>query len=144
MVGQSKKSTKRSAASFRPPEVTLFLDRSLGRLTVAEVLRAAGATVAVHDDHFPQDAPDGLWLAEAGRQGWIVLTKDRRIRYRRNELMAAQEAGVRLFVLTAGQLTGAEVGTAFAGALESIYRLAAEEPAPFVARVNRNGVVSLY
>jgi hypothetical protein len=73
-----------------------------------------------------------------------VLTKDRRIRYRSNELTAAQESGVRLFVLTAGQLTGAEVGATFVAALETIYRLSAEEPAPFVARISRNGAVALY
>jgi PIN like domain len=47
----------------------------------AGALRVAGAQIEVHDDHFPQDAPDELWLPEVGRRGWAVLTKDDRIRY---------------------------------------------------------------
>ena len=38
-------------------EPVFFIDRSLGRRHVAQALRAAGAVVEIHDDHFPQDAP---------------------------------------------------------------------------------------
>jgi hypothetical protein len=31
--------------------------------------------VEIHDDHFPSDAKDEVWLAEVGIRGWIVLTK---------------------------------------------------------------------
>jgi hypothetical protein len=58
--------------------VTFFLDRSLGKEIVAQALRAAGADVEIHDDHFPPDAKDEDWLTEVGSLGWIVLTKDRR------------------------------------------------------------------
>jgi hypothetical protein len=36
-----------------PPEPVFFVDRSLGSVDVPAGLRAAGATVEVHDDHFP-------------------------------------------------------------------------------------------
>ena len=49
---------------------------------MASVLRAAGLYVEVHDDHFAQDAPDSEWLAAVGRNNWIVITRDERIRYR--------------------------------------------------------------
>jgi len=58
----------------------LFLDRSLGRRQVAEALRNAGARIEIHDDHFGPETTDEDWLREAGRRGWIVLTKDARIR----------------------------------------------------------------
>ena len=63
------KSKKRSDANSapKPPESpTFFLDRSLGRKTVAEALRAAGAKVEMHDDHFAQDATDETWLKTVG------------------------------------------------------------------------------
>lgn len=53
-----------SAASFsrrdsgRLASLTFFLDYQMGRYVVAEALRAAGARVEVHIDHFPQNAPD--------------------------------------------------------------------------------------
>lgn len=77
-------SKKRSAASSpsRPPEpLTYFLDRSLGRFKLATALRQAGLRVEVHDDYFQQDATDEEWLAGVGQRGWIVLTKDEKIRY---------------------------------------------------------------
>jgi len=76
------------------------VDRSLGRHTVARALRAAGALVEVHDDHFAQNAPDEVWLPEVGRRDWAVLTKDERIRYRDAETNAAIAAGVALFIFT--------------------------------------------
>lgn len=48
----------------------------------------------MHDDHFPPGAKDEDWLAQVGERGWIVLTKDRRIRYRHVEWLALMKAGV--------------------------------------------------
>ncbi len=74
--------------SLPPDEPTFLIDRSLGSRDVPEALRAAGALVEVHDDHFAQDAEDAVWLPAVGAQGWIVLTKDIRIRRHPLELSA--------------------------------------------------------
>ena len=42
----------------------------------------------IHDDHFAPDTPDTVWLAEVGARGWVVLTKDSRIRRHPLELQA--------------------------------------------------------
>ena len=47
---------------------------------VAEALRAHGERVVVHDEYFAADAPDVQWLRQVGEKGWVVLTKDARIR----------------------------------------------------------------
>jgi predicted nuclease of predicted toxin-antitoxin system len=92
-----------------------------GRRIIPDALRGAGEDVRVHDDLFPQDAKDEIWLAEAGRHGWIVLTKDKNIRYRAVELQALIAADVRAFVLTArGNLTGSEVGQIYVKALPAM------------------------
>jgi len=36
---------------------------------VATALRDAGATVEIHDDHFPPDALDETWLHAVGHRG---------------------------------------------------------------------------
>jgi uncharacterized protein with PIN domain len=116
MAARAKRSKRPSVASSgsKPPELLVFfLDRSLGRKIVAQALRAAGATVEVHDDHYAPDAKDEDWLVEVGRRGWIVLTKDDRIRYRATERMALMSAKVRTFVLTSSQLQGSEMAAAF-------------------------------
>lgn len=110
---------------------------------MAEALRQAGITVEMHDDHFPQAATDVEWLREVGRRGWIVLTRDTRIRYRSLERMALMQAGVRAFVLVAGNLSGPEMATAFVTALPAIRRFVARYQPPFIARVTRRGTVSL-
>lgn len=71
-----------------------------------EALRSAGYNVIAHDQLFTQDTADEVWLAEAGRQGWIVITADRRIRYRRDERDIFKAHGVRAVFLTSGNMTG--------------------------------------
>lgn len=137
---------KPSAASSKkqPPEpLVLFVDRSLGKKVVAGALRQAGAQVEIHDDHFAPDALDEVWLREAGQRGWVVLTKDRGIRYRAPALAAIRLAGVRVFVLTAGDLQGLEMGAIFVRALSRIVRVAGSRPAPFIAKVTKSGAVTV-
>lgn len=99
-----------------------FIDRSLGRKQVAQALREAGATVEVHDDHFPQATPDVDWLAEVGRRGWVVLSKDERIRRNRIERTALEAARVRAFFLTQQDITGQEMAELFSSALPGMTR----------------------
>jgi hypothetical protein len=114
-----------------PEPLVFFVDRSLGRKVIPNALREANERVKTHDELFAQDTPDETWLKEAGRQGWIVLTKDTRIRYHANEIAALLNSQVRAFVLTArGDLTGAEMAAIFIKALPAFKRMAGEIPAP--------------
>jgi len=119
------------------------LDRSLGRLKVAAALRDAGATIEIHDDRFPPDAPDELWLREAGKKGWVVLTKDKNIRFHSREKMALVSHDVQAFVLTAGALNGDEMAEIFVGALEKITTVISKNKSGFVATISRGGAIRL-
>jgi PIN like domain len=99
--------------------------------------------VEVHDDHFPQDAPDELWLPEVGRRGWAVLTKDDRIRYRQAETTAASAAGVALFIFTGKGMRGTAIADALVQALPAMAELLEKRRRPFVAKVSRVGAVTL-
>lgn len=145
MAARAKRSKRPSAASSgsKPPEpLVFFIDRSLGKKIVAQALRQIGETVEIHDDHFAPDAKDEDWLSEVGRRGWVVLTKDDRIRYRVTERTALTSAKVRAFVLTSSQLQGAEMAAAFVNALPRIKRLITNHAPPFIGRVSRSGNVS--
>ena len=103
-----KRSGTRSVANSnaRPLEpLVFFLDESLDSATVATALRDAGAVVERATERFPRGTPDEAWLASAGRNRWVVLTRDQRIRYRQLELLALREARVRAFVFTGGNVT---------------------------------------
>lgn len=105
-------------------EPIFFLDRSLGKFVVARALREAGATVEIHDDHFPPDAKDEEWILEVGQRGWIVLTKDRQIRNRTLEVAAVAASGVQLFALTAAGVPASEMAAMLVRSLSKIKRVA--------------------
>jgi hypothetical protein len=65
-----------------------------------------------------------IWLPVIGQRGWIVLTKDDRVRYRHHEREALLDAGVRSFVLTSRNLTGDEMAAIFVKFLPRMQRVA--------------------
>ncbi|HZV49711.1 MAG TPA: hypothetical protein VFD49_08085 [Candidatus Dormibacteraeota bacterium] len=89
----------RSRQPLEPPG--FFVDRSLGRYLVPDGLRQAGFVVhtmaSVYGPGAEERVADEVWLERAGREGWVVLTKDERIRRRAPELSAVKAYGVRVF-----------------------------------------------
>ncbi len=131
-----------SAASSlsRPPEpLTLFLDESLDSESIALALAAAGASVERLTRHFPKGTDDRTWLSLAGSKAWVVLTRDKRIRYRRLERLALQAAQVRAFVFIGGNVTLSETASILAGAVPRIRRICTQEPGPFIFHIGVAG-----
>jgi predicted nuclease of predicted toxin-antitoxin system len=144
MAEEDSISKKRSAANWlstlhNPP--AFFLDRSLGRLKLAAALREAGVKVEVHDDRFSQDAPDEVWLKAAGENHWVVLTKDKNIRFHVREKQTLLAYGVQAFVLTAKALNGDEMAATFVSALREIVKVLAANRGPFVATITASGSI---
>jgi len=105
---------------------------------MAGILRAAGLQVEVHDDHLPQNATDPEWLTLAGKNGWIVVTRDERIRYRVAEKQAIRRAKVRAFVIVAhGDLRIEEIAEILLKALSKVESIAVQEKPPFIANLAR-------
>jgi hypothetical protein len=122
-----------------PPEV--FCDRSLGRYKVPERLREILPVVHAHDELFAQDVDDEVWLRVAGERGWIVLTRDDRIRYRPAEQRALLESGTAVFCLHPSKgMTAEGWAEALAVAMPRIIRVFEAQPAGgYIMGVNRNG-----
>lgn len=112
-----------------------FTDRDLGNL-LPNILRNAGMKVERHADHFAHDTPDTDWLQAAGRNGWYVLTHNRRIRYTPNELEAVMTHGVGMFVLI-GQATHQELAANVVRTATRIERFIKRHARPFIAKVYR-------
>src|SRR5260370_19095269 len=145
MVVNERKSKKRSAAnsSSQLERIVFFIDRSLGRRVVSQALQAAGEAVIIHDDCFPQDAHDRVWLREAGAKEWVVLTKDSKIRYRQNGITELLSARVRSFVLVSRNLLVSEMGRIFVKALPAMKKLCASQSGPFIAHIHSDGTAVL-
>jgi predicted nuclease of predicted toxin-antitoxin system len=136
------RSKKQSGA--KPPDGTVFfIDRSLGVEPIRTELVKSGLMTEIHDRHFARDEEDRVWLKTVGERGWVVLTKDQRLRYRPLEIAALRASNARVFVLTAGNLRGIEIAAVFLAALPRICKILHSLPGPFVARVTHSGLVTI-
>lgn len=127
-----------------PPE--FFVDRSLGRHRVAKVLRASGWSLRTHHEAFgerDEKVPDVEWLEYCGREVLPVLSKDRRLRYRPQEIAAIRRRRVKAFVLTRGSLRAAEQAARFDINREAILA-ACEDRGPFVYAVHADRIVKVF
>jgi predicted nuclease of predicted toxin-antitoxin system len=125
----------------KPPEPFIwFIDRSLER-KIATELRAAGFDVEEHASHFADDSPDAEWLGEAGRRGWVVLTKDKAVRRNALELAAILAAAVACFSLGHGNLKSEQMAQAFIAARRRMERVLRRFDPPMTASVTLPGHV---
>lgn len=127
----------------KPPNpLEIFIDRSLGR-KIAAPLVAAGARVYLHDDYFDQGVEDEVWLTEVGKKGWVVLTKDKTIRYRTIERQALMNAGLKAFFFMSGSISFSSMAEIIAKALPAIRKFAESHAPPFIAGIYKDGSVKL-
>ena len=86
---------------------------------------------------------DVVWLEQAGRAGWVALTKDDAIRRRPVELQALAANGVRAFCLTNANLTGEQQRDRF---LANINRMIqrSRRPGPWICAVHERQLVQIW
>jgi hypothetical protein len=112
-----------------------FTDRDLGK-QFPEILRAAGLSVERHADHFGPSASDEEWLETVGRECWVAITHDRRIRYKPNERAAVVRHRVPLLVVV-GKAPYPDLARSFVATLPRIQTFLGTHEAPFIAKVHR-------
>jgi len=125
-----------------PRSVTFYLDADVPvavRRAIADcrsdVLYAGGPGAPAVDTKDPE------WLSIAGRERWVVISRDKGIRRRSAELRAVMDHGVRLFVLTsAGNLSRWDTLDLLVRRWQEITETASTNTGPFVCSVTRNGV----
>jgi hypothetical protein len=83
-------------------------------------------------------------LAGCGTKGWIVLTRDKRIRYRTLERETLRAYGVAAFALTAGQATAEETATVIVPLLAKMVNISISEPRPFLYTFGLAGRLSRF
>ena len=102
----------------------LFIDRSLGRIQVPHILRAAGLRLTTLAERYgvPADetVSDVTWLSEAGQRGEAVFMKDARWRYNPAEKQAVHEYRVKAFCLARQSLTATAMAQLFLDNIEAI------------------------
>lgn len=140
MTARKRKSKKRSAANLKPPEnPVFFIDEALGGHQIPAALRAAGENVETHNDVFPSGTPDVEWLEYAGRNKRLVITKDKRIRYRRIEIITIRKYEVKVFRFASGNLSGKQMAEILVKAKDKIKKYARNHKDPFIVSVTKDG-----
>lgn len=139
-----KKSKKRSGSnSVVPPDApTLFIDICAWSHRLGEALTAVGALFIALTQHFPSNTPDEEWLREVGKQGWILLTRDEKIRRRPNELRAFRDHGAIGFVLTAGNASAADTAALVTRVYPKLIHKAKTAKPPAMFSVTLAGTIS--
>jgi len=122
--------------------VTFFIDRSLGKKTIPNALKKRGLNVVIHDDYFPPDVKDEVWLKYVAKKQWIVITKDKRIKNRKSEIDLVMKNNVKMFVVRQANLTGEEIAKILIDALVNISKFIKKIKPPFIATITRSGNLS--
>lgn len=99
-----------------------------------------------HDEpSFKEDTPDVTWIAEVSRRGWVILTHDKRLRYRPHERKVIMESGAACFVFV--HRRALDLWSYFqlvSNALDKIVELVDQTPRPFIYTINSLGQVRAY
>jgi predicted nuclease of predicted toxin-antitoxin system len=127
-----------------PESITFFIDRCLGSKRIVEKLKSAGISVEIHDDHFGKSAKDIDWLPEVGKRGWVVLTKDSSIAKNFLERIAVARAGIKMFAFASQSVSGEEMATIFLNTIVSMQEFVHKHPAPFIAKIYRDGRLDMW
>jgi PIN like domain len=89
------------------------------------------------------ETEDTAWIELTARRGWVVLTKDNRIRRRLVECQAIEEGKVRVFCLTNAGLTFAEQASYLVANRFRIIQ-ASREPGPYLYGVYKDRIRKLW
>lgn len=112
-----------------------FLDRSLGRVAVANRLRVAGWKLVMLTEHYGDSGQgqvtDSQWIRDAAGRGWPILMKDRRLRHRQAAIDLIIQHQAQCFVIARGDLTSAEMAERFLANKRAIYDATAQ-PGPCI------------
>lgn len=96
-----------------------------------------------HGNYFAPGTEDSDWLPFVGQHGWILLTKDKRIRFNQLEKTAVRRHRVREFYFSSGNFTGAEMAEILVAALPGMIRTVRKFDPPFIASIAKSGQISV-
>lgn len=116
--------------------MVFFTDRNLGT-QFPGILKAAGLHVEEHDNHFPPNTSDEMWLAEIGRRGWLAISKDKNIARKPNEINAVMNSDVGLFIVVGGEIRHKELAENFVNCRSKVQQFLEKNSPPFIAKVYR-------
>lgn len=89
--------------------VKFFIDAGLGQ-NLAEALRLFGKDVEHVHEVFSEGAKDEEWLPYVGKNQMALITKDKNIKKKPNELALLRKYGIVVFYLGGSEKSGHDIG----------------------------------
>ena len=94
-----------------------------------------------HQQHFPGNCPDDVWLPEVGRRGWTVIGHDSHHHTEESELSAVKQYSIGCFYLWGAEAKRWEKLRCFARAYDRIVQAESSTTRPFIYRVTKAGLL---
>lgn len=118
----------------------IFFDRSIPK-GVAEAVKQVRDDACYLEDVFPNHwIKDREWIPNIGARGWLVVSKDRKIRTRPEERRAVKEHNVGCFILNYKQpLNRWQILKLVTSSLDEMEDKFASTPRPFMYLIDSNG-----
>ena len=105
-------------------------------------MRAFGEDVIHITETFPDDTHDTEYLSRVGSEGWFLVTRDNRIRYRPAERTALKEHQIGAFFMGGKNRNRCELIRQLVRNWRRMKELARKTPAPFAFHVPPSGTKS--
>ena len=115
-----------------------FVDNNLGP-QLAAGMKGFGEDVVHLTEFFNPDVADTVMLAHVGSEGWCLVTRDDRIRYRPAESAALREHQVGAFFMGGKNLPRCQIIQQLVRNWPKMKKLAGATERPFAFRVPRTG-----
>jgi hypothetical protein len=115
-----------------------FFDENLG-IQLSNGLKQFGEDTCHLLDVFSSGTPDEEWLEYIGKQGWFLITVDKRIRRRPLEREALKKYKVGAFFLLGKSMSRWDRVRQIVRAWDKINDIANKEKPPFIYQVNYHG-----
>jgi len=114
------------------PAPTFYVDESIFSHALVRELTAAGIIFDRVGVTVPFGAADDVWLSHCGKQSFIALTRDQRIRYRPLEKQALIDHGMACFTFTQGQATATQCAARIVELAPKMVAITASQPRPLL------------
>lgn len=105
-------------------------------------MQVAGANVRRVGPDIQKGSTDEEWLEIVGKNNWIALMRDQKIRRRRLETEALKTHGVAAFAFTGGQETAQQTAQTICPLLVKFANMSVSEPKPFLYTFGVSGTLS--
>ena len=115
-----------------PLSPVYYIDESIYSKVLIQKLLDIGVQIEHVGVAVPFGSPDEDWLRLCGENGWLVLTRDQRIRYRKLERDTLKEFGVGAFTFVGGQATGPQMATCISSLIPRMNRKSLSDSRPFL------------